>query len=140
MVQMKKRDEKRLEEAVETIKELDKAGKVQFIILYGSLSEGRENELSDIDLAVNYDGNEGERFEFRVRISGELPNDFDVQIFQDLPLYVQKEVLNGDVLFYRDYDYLFDTFLQTARKYEDFQRHLETYYSSLEGAEVGGKG
>ena len=37
-------------------------------------------------------------------------------------------------------DFLFNVYLQTLREYPDFERHLRTYYSYLEGAEVEGNG
>ena len=119
------------------VRELDADGRVRFIALYGSLVEGRGSGLSDIDVALYYDGGEEERFSFRVALQGELGERFDVQIFQDLPLYVRREIVaRGRVIFYTDYDFLFNVYLQTLREYSDFERHLRTYYSYLEGAEV----
>lgn len=123
------------------VRELDADGRVRFIALYGSLVEGRGSGLSDIDVALYYDGSEEERFSFRVALQGELGERFDVQIFQDLPLYVRREIVaRGKVIFYTDYDFLFNVYLQTLREYSDFERHLRTYYSYLEGAEVEGNG
>jgi predicted nucleotidyltransferase len=123
------------------VRELDADGRVRFIALYGSLVEGGGSGLSDIDVALYYDGSEEERFSFRVALQGELGERFDVQIFQDLPLYVRREIVaRGKVIFYTDYDFLFNVYLQTLREYSDFERHLRTYYSYLEGAEVEGNG
>jgi len=129
------RDE--LVEAVERIRRLDSEGKVQFITLYGSLVKSREGKLSDIDIAIYCDADARERFSFRVRVQGRLGDRFDVHIFQDLPTYVKKEIVSGGkVLFYKDYDFLFNTYLEALREYADFEKYLNTYYSYLEGAEV----
>jgi predicted nucleotidyltransferase len=86
--------------AVQKIREVDKEAK--FIVLYGR-SLSRRGRLSDIDLAVGYDGDKEERFKFRLEAWGELENEFDIQIFQDLPVYIKGEVVRtGKVLYYRD--------------------------------------
>ena len=129
--------DKLVKEAVERIRKLDEKGKVQFITLYGSLVESREGKLSDIDIAIYYDADARERFSFRVRAQGRLGDKFDIQIFQDLPTYVKKEVVSGGkVLFYKDYDFLFNVYLGTLREYADFEKYLNTYYSYLEGVEI----
>ena len=116
-----------IEEAVQKIKKLDKEEKVQFIILYGSSAQGKRDKLSDIDLAVGYEGNKKKRFDFRIELSGELPSEFDIQIFQDLPLYLQREVLQGKVLFSRNLKELNETALNTIRDYEFFEPSFLDY-------------
>ncbi len=112
---------KSINEVLETIKSIDKDERVQFVILYGSVSEERQSRSSDIDLAIGYDGDREERFDFRISISGRLPEVFDIQIFQDLPLYVKKEVLGGDVIFFRDKRELYDIAYETVQDYEFFE-------------------
>lgn len=127
--------ERNVAEAVEKIKNLDREEKIQFIALYGSSLRER-SKLSDIDIAIYFDGTREERFYFRIRASGELGDKFDVQIFQDIPLYMRGEIVkNGKLLHYKDYDFLFDVCLETIREYEGFEKYLELYYSGLE-AEV----
>jgi len=106
--------------------------KIKFIVLYGSAAKGKSTGLSDIDIAVYYDGDKRERFEFRVKILGRVGSKFDIQTFQDLPLYIQKDTLStGDVIYYRDYKDIFNIFMKTIREFEDFKPRLELYYSSL---------
>ncbi|MEA3254692.1 MAG: nucleotidyltransferase domain-containing protein [Candidatus Altiarchaeota archaeon] len=121
-----------IEETVNKIKELDSEGRIDFIVLYGSLSRNRDNPLSDIDIAIHYDGDKKERFRFRINVQGRLSNRFDIQIFQDLPLYIRNEVIkHGKPLYYRDYKGISNTYLQTLREYEDFEKYLRLYYSYL---------
>lgn len=117
----------------QTLLKLDQKKRIKFIILFGSVAEGRETPLSDIDIAVYYEGNEDERFRFRITASGNLPDKVDLQIFQDLPLTVQKEVIAGKILFYQDYQFLFDQALKIVREYEFFERHRKQYYAAYEG-------
>lgn len=116
---------------VEKIKTIGR-DKVRFIILYGSAAKGEMTELSDIDLAVFYEGDKKERFDFRVTILGRVGNEFDIQTFQDLPLYIQKDIVSsGNVIYYKGYRELFNTFIKTIRDFEHFKPRLNMYYSGL---------
>ncbi|MFA4934781.1 MAG: nucleotidyltransferase domain-containing protein [Candidatus Methanoperedens sp.] len=105
---------------------------IKFILLYGSAAKGRSTNLSDIDIAVFYSGDKRERFQFRVKILGRIGNKFDIQTYQDLPLYIQNEILSSsEVLYFSDYTEIFNTFMKTIREFEDFKPRLELYYSSM---------
>jgi len=86
--------------------------KVRFIILYGSKAREEMTELSDIDLAVYYDGDKKERFDFRVKVLGRVGDEFDIQTFQDLPLYIRKDIASsGKVIDYKGYMEIFGSVL-----------------------------
>ena len=123
-----------IKKAVNEIKRIDTENKVEFIVLYGSSVKEKYGELSDIDLAIYYHGNEEERFRFRIKVLGRLSNKFDIQMFQDLPLYIRKDIVSsGKPLYYKDYETIFDEYLRTIKGYEEFEKHLNYYYSSLRG-------
>jgi len=114
-----------LDEVVDKIKDFDE---VQFIILYGSASEERDSENSDVDLCIGYEGDEEEASRFRYDILSELFADkYDVQIFQLLPIYVKKEVLKGEVLYCRDKRELYDMAYQSVKEFDDFKRRYYDY-------------
>ena len=117
----------KIEGVVQLFRGLDEHGGVQFVILFGSSVMGYRNVMSDIDLAVGYEGDERERFDFRVQVSGELPQEFDIQIFQDLPLYLKKEVLKGEVLYMRNRREMYEIALETIRDYDFFEPVLLDY-------------
>ncbi|UCE38963.1 MAG: nucleotidyltransferase domain-containing protein [Thermoplasmata archaeon] len=97
----RKRD---IEQATKLIKKIG-GQKVRFIALYGSTAVGTITPLSDIDMAVYYDGNKDERFIFRMKIMGRINDDFDVHIFQDLPLYIRKEIIShGKMVYHRGFN------------------------------------
>ncbi|WAI01824.1 type VII toxin-antitoxin system MntA family adenylyltransferase antitoxin [Methanogenium organophilum] len=101
---------------------------VRFIILFGSVAEGRATETSDIDLCIYYAGTPEEGQQFRFAAQTLLCDDrYDVQIFANLPLYVQKEVLRGRVLYCPDERFLYDIALETIREYDDFRHRLDDY-------------
>lgn len=101
--------------------------KIKFIILYGSFSKGKQNPLSDIDLAVYYEGSKEERFRFRVKILGSVSDVFDIQIFQDLPLYVKKEVICGKVVYGGQSRLLYEVERRTYQDFDDFKNRFYDY-------------
>ena len=116
---------------VEKIKTIG-GDKVRFIVLYGSAAKGEMTELSDIDLAVFYSGDKKERFDFRVKVLGRVGNEFDIQTFQDLPLYIQNDIVStGNVIYYKGYREIFRIFMKTIREFDDFKPRLDMYYSGL---------
>jgi predicted nucleotidyltransferase len=125
----RKRD---IEQAVELIKKIG-GEKVRFIALYGSTATEKSTILSDIDMAVYYDGDKDERFIFRMKLLGRINEDFDIKIFQDLPLYIRKEIIShGKMVYYKGYNRIFDVIMRTIRDYENFKPRLDIYYSNME--------
>jgi len=77
---------------------------------------------------VGYDGDEEKASRFRYDILSELfADDYDIQIFQSLPLYVRKEVLKGEVLYRRDKRELYEIAYRTIREFDDFKHRYYDY-------------
>ena len=107
--------------------------KIKFVILYGSTVEGKQTPLSDVDIAVYYEGTKEERFKFRMEVLGSANDKFDIQTFQDLPLYIRKEIIShGKILYQKSYSEIFDVFIKTIKSFGDFKPRLDIYYSVLE--------
>jgi predicted nucleotidyltransferase len=125
-----------IERVIERIREIG-GDRITFIALYGSVTKNRDTPLSDIDLAVFYEGSKEERFKFRMSVLGRIGDEFDVQIFQDLPLYIQKEVISyGKLLYYKEYDAVFDIYMNVIKNFDDFTWHLNLYYSYSGGVSI----
>ncbi len=118
-----------------TVEKIKKIGgkKVKFIILYGSYSEKKQTPLSDIDLSLYYFDSKEKRFRFRMKILGEVTEKFDIQIFQDLPLYIQNEVLKGEVLYCSDHKILYEIDRKT---YQDFEEFKHRFYDYIKGGVI----
>ncbi|ACS90278.1 MULTISPECIES: nucleotidyltransferase domain-containing protein [Thermococcus] len=117
----------KIEDAVEKILSLDRERKVKFIILYGSHARGKARKDSDIDLCIYYDGTKREAFQFRMKVLGELPDNYDIQIFDLLPVFIRKECLKGVILFCKDWEFLYDVAYKTIEEFEDFKRYYYDY-------------
>ncbi|MDV2481525.1 nucleotidyltransferase domain-containing protein [Methanoculleus sp. Wushi-C6] len=114
--------------ALERLKNLEGFEKVRFIILYGSVAEGRARIGSDLDLCIYYDGDREEAARFRFAALSELADDrYDIQIYSLLPLYVRTEVLRGEVIYCPDERFLYDVAYQTIREFDDFKHRLYDY-------------
>jgi len=124
------------QEIAHAVKMIRKIGgkKIKFIILYGSYANENQNPSSDIDLAVYYDGSKEERFKFRMKILGHVDDIFDIQIFQDLPLYVKNEVLKGKILYGGESRLIYEL---ERRTYQDFDDFKNRFYDYIRGGVIG---
>lgn len=101
---------------------------IEFIMLYGSVASGTCLADSDIDLAL---GMRGTR-DFHISISKEIIlnkpyEEVDIRIFDILPIYIQKDVLKGVIVYTRDLVRLHDIAYETIRRYNDFKPYLDDY-------------
>ena len=120
-----------ISDVVQRIKEIGGVN-IVFIAIYGSAVKGKFTDLSDIDVSVFYDGDKAERFDFRMKVLGRVNERFDLQIFQELPLYIQNDIILAEnVVYFRDYEVTFDIFMKIIKNFEYFRPHLELYYSHI---------
>ncbi len=115
-----------LDEVVNLIQQIGKE-KIKFIILYGSAATGKQTFRSDIDIAIFYDGSKKQRFQFRLSILSKVSKAFDIQTFQDLPLYIQKEVMYGKILYCNDITFLHEQLRRTREEFDDFKSRFYDY-------------
>ncbi|HLD33200.1 MAG TPA: nucleotidyltransferase domain-containing protein [Candidatus Nanoarchaeia archaeon] len=97
--------------------------KVKFILHFGSSAHKKSTPLSDIDVGVYYEGTEEERFKFRVKVLGVLTDNVDLHIFQDVPLTVQREMLQGKIVYGRNEQILYDEAVRVAREFSRFEKY-----------------
>lgn len=111
------------------LREAHLLSKTEFIILFGSVPEGRQNPLSDIDVCISLQATPKERLRTRMELLGKLPDRYDIQIFEDLPLYVKKSVLGGTLLYCKNQTKTHQRAIQVLQEYEDFEplylQHIE---------------
>lgn len=113
------------------------------VMTYGSRinKSKKETPKSDLDICLllqttHYNGASKEveispsrkRLDYLSRIN---PEQLDVQIFQQLPIYIRKRVLEeGEVAYCIDTDKLYNLAYRTIQEYEDFAPRMSEY---LEG-------
>lgn len=107
-------------------KEVLKDKEVLAAILFGSFPQ---EGFSDIDVCiVLYPGKYENLYlsEKRLELMMAL-EDFDIQIFQQLPMYIRTRVLKGKVIFCRDEKVLYEVAIQTIREFEDYEKIYDEY-------------
>ena len=106
------------------------------VLLFGSHARGEAGFTSDVDVCLVVEPGTYEELELsRKKLEYLKYFDLDVQLYQQLPLYIRRRVLKeGKVLFCRDEDQLYRLALRTIQEFEDFRHHYETY---LEGISRG---
>jgi len=119
--------DKAIKEFLETIRKFEEFKRVKFIILFGSAVEGNLTEDSDIDICIYFDDSKIEGEKFRLKLLSELPDYFDIQIFNSLPIFVRKEVLKGKPIFIADRKFTYEIFYKTLEEFEDFRKYLYDY-------------
>lgn len=124
---------KNMDKILENFKEkIKKDWDILALILFGSYARGEV--AGDVDLCmVMFPAKASEGFDKRIKYS--QTEGLDVQVFQDLPLYIRKRVLKeGKVLHSKDEDLLYDIAIKTAKEFELFRPKYELY---LEGVAKG---
>lgn len=117
------------------------------LMLYGSRVREREEVTpeSDLDICLVLEPGENrnkdsegavspsrKRLEYLSRIDPEM---IDLQIFQQLPIYIRKRILEeGQLKYCTDKDRLYDLAYRTIQEYEDFAPRMDEY---LEGVKNG---
>lgn len=119
---------KKIESAVQWILSRSWADSVQFIILYGSVAQGCSSPLSDIDMVIGLTENSQQMMEIRKELILTRPwDDIDIRLFEHLPVYIQKDIFKGFILYCRDLIELYDLAYGTIKRYQAFKPYLDDY-------------
>lgn len=135
--EMKKSSENKIliEKAVSVMLQDELKPNIAAIFLFGSHASGIATPRSDIDICVVFrkDLSLKEATKFRIRISQELPEKVDIQVFNILPLKLKRSIARSHKLLYKASD--FDNLRFTIRylKDEDYFLRMEHIF---EGAEA----
>ncbi|TRZ54960.1 nucleotidyltransferase domain-containing protein [archaeon] len=112
---------------------INKAGKdenILAVIVFGSFA--RKEKYSDIDicLVLKRKMEPLKMSKIKLGYMKDFPS-FDIQIFQQLPLYIRIRILKeGKILFCSNMDMLYDMAFSTIKEFGDY-KHI--YNSYLEG-------
>ncbi|GJL51973.1 type VII toxin-antitoxin system MntA family adenylyltransferase antitoxin [Candidatus Nitrospira salsa] len=122
-----------LKQLVENVKTDER---VLAVLLFGSQARGEAHARSDTDVCLVLAPNSDTPDESaNVRLTYVSSFDLDLHVFQALPLPVRPRVLkDGEVLFCRNSDQLYDIALRTIREYRDFRPRYQLYLNQIANA------
>ncbi|TFG23021.1 MAG: nucleotidyltransferase domain-containing protein [Promethearchaeota archaeon] len=112
--------EQKIKEFLERIRNTEYFSKIEFIILYGSSLGSYHLDDSDIDICIYIDKKRESLSRIRINLLEKFSSKFDIQIYQLLPLYIQIEVLKGDLLYVKNVDKIYEIADNTIEEFEDF--------------------
>lgn len=107
------------------------------VLLFGSSARAESSDESDLDicLIINEDLSMSGREIFQKRLSYLKNFDMDIQIFQQLPLYIRVRVIReGQILFCRNEDKLYEAVFHTLREFADFEHIYREYLREVANA------
>jgi uncharacterized protein len=115
------------------VEQADGDATVLAVILFGSTARRERHPASDVDICLVL---EPDRYspealmDMRLRYLTAFP--VDIQIFQQLPIYIRQRILKeGEVLFCRDQDVLYDLALRTVKAFADFKPLYHRYLDEV---------
>ncbi len=105
------------------------------VILFGSVGRHEESPLSDIDVCLVLTPQTkpcGRTTLSHKRLEYLNHFDLDVHVFQQLPVYIRRRVLKeGQVVFVRDENLLYEVAFRTAQHFEDFKHIYNGYLEQV---------
>ncbi|MBF0532496.1 MAG: nucleotidyltransferase domain-containing protein [Candidatus Omnitrophica bacterium] len=103
------------------------------VMLFGSVARGENLVGSDVDLCFILQPGEKQLQDMSQKRLDYLADFlFDIHIFQQLPIYIQKRVIGeGQVIFCRDDDSLYDVAFKMIREYSDFEHIYRDYLEEV---------
>jgi len=116
------------DEIIKKLKSAKYFDKLLFIYIFGSQAEDSARKDSDIDVCLYYDIKDKKKlYKLGLYLKGIFPKNFDISLFQFLPLPVRKEIFKGKLIYARDINFVYDVAFKTFEDFEEFRpRYL--YY------------
>ena len=96
-----------IEQAVNTILNDNLSRNINAILLFGSFADNSFTKRSDIDICVVFkkDLSLKDATEFRIRVSGELAEKADIQVFNILPQKIKRDIARNHKVLYRENEF-----------------------------------
>lgn len=103
------------------------------VLAFGSQIEGRAHVFSDVDICIVMPKtSEKTRRETLLKVSGTLPEKYDVKMFEELPLMLKGEVIKSNkALFIRNEDELGEYLWNEKKIYDDYQHQYNLVHKPL---------
>lgn len=113
------------------LKAAEKDEDVLAVILFGSAARGEP--ARDVDICIVLDPGRMKEINMPKKALGyALKFDFDIHLYQELPIYIQVRVLKeGKIELVKDEDKLYEIAIKTSQLFDDFQPRYESYLEEV---------
>ncbi len=116
----------------EIIRQVQQDQQVLAVALFGSYARGEAHRDIDVCIFLKPEEYSAEELSRKRLDYAQEDQRYDVQIFQQLPLYVRKRILSeANILYCKDEDLLYDLYFQTARDFTHFRPIYEGYLEAV---------
>ena len=115
----------------EVIKQAKTDGKITAVALFGSSLKGNGR---DIDLCIFLDKKYSnlEMSKKQLDFMKNAKSNFDIQIFQQLPIYIRMRILKeGRILLDKNPEFLYNLAFDTIKEFEFFRKSYEIYLEEV---------
>jgi len=127
-----------LKELEKIVEKARKDTDVLAVILFGSYSRKELKSLSDVDVCIVLQPRKFDNLFMtnkRLEYLDLVPDRYDIQIFQQLPVFIRVRILkDGKLLLDKDYNLMFKVALNTIKDFDLFRKH---YYYCIESVAYG---
>ena len=102
------------------------------LVIFGSSVKSTEHRDIDICLFSYPERLQKDTFIKKKNEYKTFMNKYDLSFFDDLPLYIKARVVKeGKIIIDKDYDVLFDIYLETIKDFALFQPHFNTFLQAV---------
>lgn len=114
------------------VKKAKKDKEIIAVLIFGSYLSGKH--FRDIDICLVLKNKKTNLEMSKKRLDYQMISDkLDIQIMQQLPLYIRKEILkNNHPILIKDYDALFEIARKIIREYDYFEKYYLDYLEYIE--------
>ncbi|MDI6847819.1 MAG: nucleotidyltransferase domain-containing protein [Candidatus Bathyarchaeia archaeon] len=127
-----------LKELEKIVEKARKDKNVLAVIVFGSHARKESKPFSDVDLCIVLQPKKFDNLFMtnkRLEYLDLVPDKYDIQIFQQLPVFIRTRILrDGKLLLNKDYDTMFRIALNTIKEFDLFRKH---YYYCIESVAYG---
>ncbi|MEA1992936.1 MAG: nucleotidyltransferase domain-containing protein [Euryarchaeota archaeon] len=96
-------------------------GDVEGILLFGSIAKGESHKASDIDVCLVNPRDKNVLIKVFERLGGK----YDVKVFEDLPLYIQIDIIKNHEVIFGDEIELSYHFYKTRKIWNDMEERIK---------------
>ena len=113
-----------MEKIGKLIEKAKKDKNVIAVALYGSSLKGKGR---DIDICLYLDKKYNNLFMSKKRLDYLKYFNYDIQVFQQLPIYIRKRILKGKILYSKNEDRLYEIAYDTRKEFNYFEKYYNDY-------------